>query len=150
MAQNFFVRVKEAGLDGILVVDLPLEEGKHFSTLCKDNEIAQILLVTPATSDARLAVIVEQASGFIYYVCHKGTTGARSQLPHDFKSNMQRIKALTKVPVVAGFGISSREMAQEVLFDADGFVVGSKLVSTIESNASPAELKQLVKTLKPE
>lgn len=149
LPKGFFQKIKDSGIDGILIVDLPMEEGESFFELCKENNIAQIFLVTPATNETRLKKIINKASGFVYYVCHKGTTGARSQLPHDFKSNMQRIKAMTDVPVVAGFGISSKEMAKEVLQDADGFVVGSKLVSAIESGVNPSELKQLMKTLKP-
>lgn len=144
MNNDFFAKVKNAGFDGILVVDLPYDEGEAFHESCRHAGLDQIFLITPSTREDRLAAILTKASGFLYYVSRKGTTGARDSLPADLNQNIQRIRSKTSLPVVVGFGLSNRQMVEEVLSQADGFVVASKIIERIETGASAEDIKQLV------
>ena len=141
--------VKECGVDGILVVDLPLEEAEIHVKKCKDNSIAPVLIIAPSTKIERIKLIDKSGSGFLYYACRSGTTGMRYSLPDGFARRMKKIKKETHLPVVAGFGISTKTDAEEVLKHANGFVVGSFFVNAMENGASPEELKQLAKKIDP-
>jgi tryptophan synthase alpha chain len=132
---HFLEKVKEAGATGLLIIDLPCGSYPQ----CGLDPIA---VVTPSTAPLRLTSLLSQGRGFIYYACQKGTTGARTALPHDFALKVQDLKRRTALPVVVGFGISSKEMAQEVLQYADGFVVGSYFVEKMGQRIPPQELTQ--------
>ena len=140
---------KECGVDGILVVDLPLEESELHVKKCKDNSIAPIFVIAPSTKTERIKVIDKSGSGFLYYACRSGTTGMCHSLPAGFAQKMEKIKKEVHLPVVAGFGISTKKDAGEVLKHADGFVAGSFFVNAIENGVSPEELKQLAKQIDP-
>lgn len=140
---------KECGVDGILVVDLPLEESKLHIKKCKENSIAPIFIIAPSTKTERIKLIDKLGSGFLYYACRSGTTGMRHSLPAGFARKMKNIKKEAHLPVVAGFGISTKADAGEVIKHADGFVVGSFFVNAIENEASPEELKQFAKKIDP-
>ncbi len=129
--KGFLSRAKSAGADGILVVDLPLEESIEYRSLCKQFGLSPIFVVAPSTPPERIRAISESAEGFIYYACRKGTTGARSSLPDDLEEKLKQIRAHTELPIAVGFGISNRETADAVLKVADGFVVGSYFVENI-------------------
>ena len=122
---------EEAGLDGFLVVDLPPEEGGELRTASSAAGLDVIYLVAPTTPDDRIAEIVAQASGFIYYVSVTGVTGARAALSTTIARDVNRIKKYSKLPVAAGFGISTPKQAAEAAHTADGVVVGSALVKMI-------------------
>ena len=109
----------------------------------------QILLVTPSTTDARLDKIIKNAKGFIYYAIQKGTTGMRDVLPMEVAAALTKIRAKTQVPVAAGFGISTREQAREILKYADGFIVGSLFVEAMGKKVYPQELTELAKKIDP-
>jgi tryptophan synthase alpha chain len=136
---------KHAGIDGILVVDLPDEEGHAFYQQCLTHDILPISVVTPATSPARLKKITRHAKGFLYYASRKGTTGIRAGLPDDFQENIAMIKSISALPVLAGFGIANKTDAQKILQYADGFVVGSFFMKAVEEGVSLKELTQLAK-----
>jgi tryptophan synthase alpha chain len=126
--RSFLQRAKHAGADGILVVDLPLEESADYRSLCKEFDLAPIFVIAPSTPKERIEAICKVAGGFIYYACRKGTTGARSALPEDLAEKVKQIRTFTHLPIAVGFGISNRKTADEVLKIADGFVVGSHFV----------------------
>jgi tryptophan synthase alpha chain len=126
--KGFLAQAKKAGADGVLVVDLPLEESAPYQLLCKDFGLSPIFVIAPSTPPERIRAISDAAKGFIYYACRKGTTGARSSLPEDLSEKIAQIRTHTDLPIVVGFGISSRETANAVLKIADGFVVGSHFV----------------------
>lgn len=149
MRHNFFKAAKESGVDGILIVDLPIEASAPYMQPMREHGIAPILVVTPSTSAARIQTIQSQTNAFLYYACRKGITGVRSGLPDGYEQKMQEIKAISQVPVVAGFGIADRVTAKAVLQQADGFVVGSRFVSAVEEGASPAELTALAQAIDP-
>jgi tryptophan synthase alpha chain len=140
--KDFLNQAKEAGANGILLVDLPYEK-------ILNSSLDPILIVSTSTPQDRLQKIVQKARGFIYYACQKGTTGMRDSLPTHFSDDMKRIKRESSLPVVAGFGISNRQMAKEVIDFADGFVVGSYFVDAIARKVSSRELTQLAKQIDP-
>jgi len=125
-------RLKEVGIDGILVVDLPVEESENLAKLCKKIGINLILLATPTSNSSRLKAISKNSSGFIYYVSVTGITGARKELPKDISENLAKVKKITKLPIAVGFGVSTPGQAQALGKIADAVVVGSALVSIIE------------------
>lgn len=125
---NFLRRAKEAGADGILVVDLPLEEAAQYRSLTEQIGLDPIFLIAPSTPLDRIEKIAQAGRGFLYYVCRKGTTGKRLGLPEDLKEKVAQIRSKTALPIAVGFGISDRKTADSVLEIADGFVVGSYFV----------------------
>lgn len=126
--KGFLAQAKNAGADGVLVIDLPLEESATYQLLCKEFDLSPIFVIAPSTPPERIHAISKAAKGFIYYACQKGTTGARSSLPEDLAEKITQIRSHTNLPVAVGFGISSRETANAVLKIADGFIVGSHFV----------------------
>jgi len=132
--QNFVNKAKEVGLDGVIVVDLPPEESKIFSELCSENSLHQIFLLAPTSTDARIENVTKQATGFIYCVSVSGTTGVRENFSEDLIHFVEKIKLHTKVPIVIGFGISSKKHIEFVRKIADGAVVGSAFVESIRVN----------------
>lgn len=146
---SFFDGIRDAGVDGILLVDCPFEESRDFHHQCIIRNIAPIYVITPTTSVQRIQLINEKAQGFLYYACRNGTTGIKSDLPENFESKVQIIKSNTTLPLVVGFGIANSEMAANVLKYADGFVIGSRFVKAIEDGISKQELSLLAKSLNP-
>lgn len=126
--KGFLRKAKEAGADGILIVDLPLEESDSYQTLCAEVGLEPIFVIAPSTPKERIAQIGQAGKGFLYYACRKGTTGARAGLPEDLAEKVAQIRTLSHLPIAVGFGISNRETANEILKIADGFVVGSHFV----------------------
>lgn len=148
IGRDFYIKAAKAGADAILVVDMPLEESKKIHQDCEDSGLELIFIISPSTTKKRIKEITRHAGGFLYYVCRKGTTGMKSQLPEGFSEKIEEIKSSSKLPVVAGFGISSKSMADEVIQYADGFVVGSYLVDAMEKGIGQKELTELVRNLK--
>ncbi|MCR9191316.1 MAG: tryptophan synthase subunit alpha [Gammaproteobacteria bacterium] len=146
---SFFHDAKAAGLDGILIVDCPIEASPFIHQRCLVYDLAPIYVLTPTTSFARMQHIDRYGKGCLYYACRKGTTGMRDGLPEDFVSTIQTIQAHVHLPVITGFGISSYQTAEKVLQYADGVVVGSLFVKALEDGASPAELTQLARRINP-
>ncbi|HET6373580.1 MAG TPA: tryptophan synthase subunit alpha [Candidatus Polarisedimenticolia bacterium] len=134
MGEETFVKAaRDAGLDGVLVTDLPLEEGGPLRTLLIANGIDPILLVAPTTAPERIAATAMQGRGFIYYVSRTGVTGQRESLPRELAGEVTRLRKLTSLPVAVGFGISRPEHVRAVGNVADAVVVGSALVAVVES-----------------
>ena len=127
-----FVReAHDAGLDGVIVADLPTEESGPFKKLCDGAGIYLIPLLAPTSTDQRIARACKDANGFIYCVSLTGVTGARNALAGDLPELVRRIRLHTDLPVLMGFGISSREHVEAVGRFADGAVVGSALLDAI-------------------
>ncbi len=136
--EAFAALAAESGIDAVLSVDLPLEERKEFVEILKPHGISYIPLIAPNTPLAR---IKESEAGlensFLYVITVKGTTGARAELPPDLTSRLDAIRASAKLPIAAGFGISTRAQADEVSRHADGFVVGTALVKCLAEGKPP-------------
>lgn len=145
--EQWLPQAKQNGIDAVLAVDLPFEEGKTFYDLCAANDIAPILLIAPTTSEQRLKMLARHGKGFLYYACRKGITGVRSGLPEDFAQMMTLIKSHAKLPVVVGFGISEATVVKEILQSADGFVVASLFVKALEDGVTMPALTQLTRSL---
>jgi tryptophan synthase alpha chain len=121
-----------AGIDGVLVTDLAPEEASPFSAKLTARGLDMIFLVAPTSTDARLRMIAERASGFIYAVSRAGVTGARTDISHDAERLVARVREVSNLPVAVGFGISNAEQVREVWRYADAAVVGSAIVAEIE------------------
>lgn len=127
----FLRDAKDAGVDGLIVVDLPPEEDDELCLPARAAEIDFIRLATPTTDDARLPAVVKNASGFIYYVSVAGVTGAKTGARDAITSAVTRIRAASGLPAAVGFGVKTPEKAAEVALDADAVVVGSALVERL-------------------
>jgi tryptophan synthase alpha chain len=125
---------RHAGVDGVLVTDLPVEEAGDYLREARANDLACVFLAAPTSTDARLKRIAEVSSGFVYAVSRTGVTGARKQLPEDAQTLVRRLRRYTKLPIAVGFGISTPQQFAAVGGYADAAVVGSALVETIERN----------------
>lgn len=147
--ENFLKDVKEAGADGLLIVDLAFEEPHAMREKCRQQGLDLIYLIAPSTNVERIRMIEQKGSGFLYCVARKGTTGMRNALPEGFHERLHEIKANTHLPIACGFGVSSSKMAQEMLNSADGFVVGSYFVKAIEDGVEPEELVKLARAIDP-
>lgn len=125
---------KEAGVDGMLTLDLPPEEAADVQAACAKHGVKTVFIVAPTTPESRLAKIGAAATGFIYYVSREGVTGVRDSVAANVPDAVAAIKRHTKLPVVVGFGIGKREHVAEVAAHADGVVVGSALVNVIRDH----------------
>jgi tryptophan synthase alpha chain len=125
---------RHAGLDGVLVTDLPVEEAGDYLRTARANDLACIFLAAPTSTDQRLRRIAELSTGFVYAVSRTGVTGARKQLPEDAQSLVRRLRRYTKLPIAVGFGISTPAQFAAVGGYANAAVVGSAIVDTIERN----------------
>jgi tryptophan synthase alpha chain len=130
----------KAGVDAVLVTDLIPEEAESWTQTLLGQGLDLIFLVAPTTSDERLAHITQQARGFIYAVSRAGVTGARDQMTRDAEALVNRVRAVSDLPVAVGFGISTPEQVRAVWRFADGAVVGSAIVSEIERLSGESNL----------
>lgn len=149
LPSRFLREASLAGVDGLLVVDCPLEESAGLKQACEAEGLALIEVLSPSTPRERIQKIAEQGQGFLYYACRKGTTGVRQGLPEDFSEKIREIKSLTTLPVVVGFGISESGAAAQILAEAEGFVVGSFFVKALEEGKAPEELTELARKIMP-
>ena len=145
--EAFLAQAKEAGIDGLIIVDLPPEEDDELCIPAQAAGINFIRLATPTTDDKRLPKVLTNTSGFVYYVSITGITGAAAPEAVDVAPEVARIKASTDLPVIVGFGIRTSEMARDIAAIADGAVVGSAIVSEIAEGKSVEDVLAFVKTL---
>ena len=138
--QRFAELASDAGADGVLIVDMPPEEGTEFSALMTDYGINTIFLISPTTDVERIKKINKVASGFLYYVSLKGVTGANILDVNSVAEKLQQIRAITDLPVGVGFGIKDGKTAQAVARIADAVVVGSALVKQVAEHQNDQQL----------
>jgi tryptophan synthase alpha chain len=129
--ERFAAAARDAGADGLIIVDLPPEEDAELRPFAATAGLAMIRLVAPTTDDARLPVVLKDASGFVYYVAVLGPTGTKSAAVADVAAAVDRIRRHTRLPVAVGFGIKTPEQAAEVARCADAAVVGTALVEAV-------------------
>lgn len=144
---KFLADAKAAGIDGLIVVDLPPEEDAELCIPAQEMGINFIRLATPTTDAKRLPKVLQNTSGFVYYVSVTGITGSQAAQVAEVGPEVARIKASTDLPVIVGFGISTPEAAKTIASVADGCVVGSAIVKEIGSGKSPAEVLATVAAL---
>ena len=134
--ERFAKLASEVGVDGIIIPDLPPEEGEKLFARCNELGVDGILLAAPTTTDKRLTKLASESRGFLYYVSLTGVTGARSELAAGVEEGVRAARGLGNIPVCVGFGISTPEQATKVAQFADGVVVGSAVVDRIEASTS--------------
>ncbi len=145
--ERFLADAKAAGVDGLIVVDLPPEEDEELCLPANRAGMNFIRLATPTTDDRRLPKVLQNTSGFVYYVSITGITGAAAAEAADVGPEVARIKARTDLPVIVGFGIRSPETARAIASVADGAVVGSAIVRMVEERRPVPEILAFVKGL---
>ena len=143
----FLIDAKEAGIDGLIVVDLPPEEDAELCLPAQAAGLNFIRLATPTTDDKRLPRVVQNTSGFVYYVSITGITGAAEAQADDVKPEVARIKAASGLPVIVGFGVNTPEKSRAIAEVADGVVVGSAIVGRIGKGDSTPDILAFVKSL---
>ena len=139
---------RDAGLDGVLVTDLTPEESGEFEAELRANDLDMILLIAPTSTDERLKLVAQRASGFIYAVSRAGVTGAQSSVSAEAEKLVNRMRQFSELPIAVGFGISNAEQVRDVNRYADAVVVGSAIVAEMEKRAGASDLaKQIGKFL---
>lgn len=145
--ETFLTDAKAAGVDGLIVVDLPPEEDDELCIPAQAAGLNFIRLATPTTDERRLPKVLQNTSGFVYYVSITGITGAAAAQATDVGPEVARIKAATDLPVIVGFGITTPESARDIASVADGCVVGSAIVKEIADGRSPDAVAAFVRSL---
>jgi len=136
--------ITDAGLDGVLVTDLTPEEAGEFETELRANDLNMIFLIAPTSTDERLRLVAEHASGFIYAVSRAGVTGTRSSVSVEAEKLVTRMRQFSKLPIAVGFGISNAEQVADVHRYADAVVVGSAIVAEMERLSSAPDLSERI------
>lgn len=142
--ERFIRDVANAGVDGLLVLDLPPDESENYESLMRAAGLSVIYLVAPTTPEARIALIVKRASGFIYYVSREGVTGMQTQVSDTIAAMTAKIGAHTGLPIAVGFGVSNPEQARTVAASAEAVVVGSAIVNEIARHGTAPDLARRV------
>jgi len=142
--EKFIADAAKAGVDGLLVLDLPPEESDNYEGLTKKAGLCNIYLVAPTTPEERIELIVKRGTGFIYYVSREGVTGMQQKVSDTIASMTAKIRAHTDLPIAVGFGISTPEQAKAVAQNAEAIVVGSAVVNQIAQHGKSPELVNAV------
>jgi tryptophan synthase alpha chain len=133
-----------SGIDGLIVPDLPPEEGSLLETAARNNKIDIIYLLAPSSPQPRILKVVKKSRGFIYLVSVTGVTGVREKLSGDLTKFVARVRKTTDKPLCVGFGISTVEQAQQVARIADGVIIGSRLIELMEADKSLLQLGDFI------
>ncbi len=145
--QPFAAQASEAGVDGLIVVDLPPEEDTELRTAADNSNLRLIRLIAPTTGNRRLPAVLSGSSGFVYYVSITGITGGAAPDSQEVAAAVARVAAATDLPVCVGFGVRTPEHAAEIARSADGVVVGSAICDRIGRGQSNAEVLSYVRSL---
>ena len=124
----------DAGIDGLIIPDLPPEEGSELEVATMKNNLALVYLLAPTSNENRIKLVANKSSGFIYLVSVTGTTGARESLPSELDTFVARVRKIAKQPLCVGFGISTPQQARQIATIADGIIVGSRIIQLMESS----------------
>jgi tryptophan synthase alpha chain len=137
-----------AGIDGLIVPDLPPEEGEELEKSTKRHRLDLAYLLSPASTEERIKLVTSRSSGFIYLVSLTGVTGAREKLPEELESFIARVRKRTEKPLCVGFGVSTPEQARRVARVADGVIVGSRIIQLFDKDRSLQSACSFVKSLR--
>ncbi len=146
--EKFCSKCAEVGIDGLIIPDLPPEEGEELEQSTQRHEIDLIYLLTPTSTEERINLVVSRSSGFIYLVSLTGVTGPRDKLPEELESFVTRVRERTQKPLCVGFGISTPQQARRIAKVADGVIVGSRVIQLIKDDASLEKVGSFIKRLK--
>jgi tryptophan synthase alpha chain len=141
--ERFVADAVAAGIDGLIVPDLPPEEAEELEAACRSAGLATIYLLAPTSTDERIRLVAQHSTGFIYLVSVTGTTGARTELPPDLAAFVGRVRRCTDLPLAVGFGIGTGSQAAAVAAIADGVIVGSALVKAAGGHQGVAQVQAL-------
>ncbi len=136
------------GIDGLIIPDLPPEEGEELEKSAQRYRLALIYLLSPTSTKERIELVATKSSGFIYLVSLTGVTGARDKLPRGLESFVAKVRARTEKPLCVGFGISTTGQAQRVAKVADGIIVGSRIIQLLDEDKSLRGVRSFVKSLR--
>jgi tryptophan synthase alpha chain len=145
---NFCHACIEAGVDGLIIPDLPPEEGEALECATGESGLDLIYLLSPTSTAERILIVAQKSRGFIYLVSVAGVTGARNELPPGTEAFISRVRQATRKPLCVGFGISTPEQAHQVTQVADGVIVGSRLIQLIKEDATLNRLKAFVREMR--
>ena len=141
--EDFVTKSIDCGVDGIIIVDLPPEEDDELYNYSEKQGLSFIRLITPTTTKDRLVQVLKKATGFVYYVSITGITGTQAPNVDDVSMNLKKIKYITDIPTIIGFGIRSPEQAYSMASISDGIVIGSAVVDLIKSSSEKGENKEV-------
>ena len=146
--EQFCSKCAEVGIDGLIIPDLPPEEGKELGKSTKRRGLDLIYLLSPASTEERVRLVTSSSSGFVYLVSLTGVTGARDKLPEELESFVAKVREKTEKPLCVGFGVSTPEQARRIANIADGVIVGSRIIQLIKEDNSLKDLCSFVKGLR--
>jgi tryptophan synthase alpha chain len=146
--EEFCSKCAEVGVDGLIIPDLPPDEGEELGQSTQKHKLDLIYLLTPASTEKRIDLVASRSSGFIYLVSLTGVTGARDKLPEGLESFVTHVRERTPKPLCVGFGVSTPEQAQRVARVADGVIVGSRIIQLMEEDTTFASLKAFASSLR--
>jgi len=138
----------ESGVSGMIIPDLPPEEGEETENICFKHGLDLIYLLAPTSTDERIRLVSEKSHGFIYLVSLTGVTGARNSLPEDLETFVSRVRNQARQPLCVGFGISTADEASRVSKVADGVIVGSRIIQLMEEDGSLTHISPFIRNLK--
>jgi len=138
----------EVGVSGLIIPDLPPEEGAELEVITRKHSLDLIYLLAPTSTEERIAMVTERSRGFIYLVSLTGVTGTRQTLPPELENFVKRVRQKTKQPLCVGFGVSNPEQASRIARIADGVIVGSRLIQLIEEDATLSSLMDFILSLR--
>jgi tryptophan synthase alpha chain len=146
--ERFCGKCAEAGVDGLIIPDLPPEEASDLEGSTQKHGIDLIYLLAPTSDDRRIDVVARRSRGFIYLVSITGVTGARDSLPPELEEFVARVRQKARQPLCVGFGISTPQQAKRVASVADGVIVGSRVIQLIKEDTSLTKLKSFITSLR--
>jgi len=140
--EEFCSACANSGIDGLIIPDLPPEEGSELEHIAQNHNLDVIYLLAPTSTEERIQLVAERSKGFIYLVSVTGVTGARESLPSDLEDFVLRVRRVASQPLCVGFGISTPQQAKQIARIADGVIVGSRIIQLMESKDEPSNLVQ--------
>ena len=146
--EQFCSKCAEVGIDGLIIPDLPPEEGQELEQSTKRHGLDIIYLLSPASTEERIKLVAGRSSGFIYLVSLTGVTGARDKLPEELENFVARVRERTEKPLCVGFGVSTPEQARRIAKVADGVIVGSRIIQLLDEDKSLKNVCSFIKGLR--
>ena len=146
--EDFCAACNRSGIDGLIIPDLPPEEGTELEGITRGQDLDLIYLLAPTSTKERISLVAERSWGFIYLVSVTGVTGVREKLPANLKEFVARVRKVASQPVCIGFGISTPEQARQVARISDGVIVGSRIIQLMEADESMVRVVDFVKKLR--
>jgi len=145
---EFCVACASSGVSGLIIPDLPPEEGSELEVITERNGLDLIYLLSPSSTEERIRIVAERSRGFIYLVSITGVTGVRDKLPENLETFVNQVRQVATLPLCVGFGISTPEQAKSVARIADGVIVGSRLIQLMEADESMANVATFASDLR--